>query len=272
MRVSLSPIAAFARAHDPDRFLAALFAPPEKREAIFTLIAFNHELARAREAASHPMAALIRLQWWRDALEEARQGKPARRHEVAEPLHAAITASALDAAALEAMIDVREAEAEEAGIPTEADFVAWLRGTAGGFAYAAGLALGGSVEDAEKLRALGAAYGLAGVLRSVTAHAAQGRCLLPLDRLARAGLNAEAVISAPSAPALAALCAEMAAEGLEALRSAPRDVPKGLIAPALLAVLAGRDLRRIAAGKAVPAPRGVVDRGAVIWAGWRGRV
>ena len=270
--VSLSPIAAFARAHDPDRFLAALFAPPERREAIFTLIAFNHELARAREAASHPMAALIRLQWWRDAVEEALAGKQARRHEVAEPLHAALTAGSLDPAALGAMIDAREAEAEEAGIPTEADFVTWLRGTAGGFAYAAGLALGGNAEDAEKLRALGAAYGLAGVLRSVAAHAAQGRCLLPGDRLAAAGLNAEAVISAPMAPALSALCAEMAAEGLEALRTAPRDVPKGLMAAGLLAVLAGRDLRRLAAGKVVPMPRGVVDRVAVIWAGWRGRV
>jgi phytoene synthase len=270
--VSLSPIAAFARAHDPDRFLAALFAPPERREAIFTLIAFNHELARAREAASNPIAALIRLQWWRDALEEARVGKQARRHEVAAPLHAAITAGSLDPAALGAMIDAREAEAEEAGIPTEVDFVAWLRGTAGGFAYAAGLALGGSVADAEKLRALGAAYGLAGVLRSVTAHAAQGRCLLPGDRLAAAGLSAEAVISAPMAPALAALCAEMAAEGVEALRTAPRDVPKGRVAPALLAVLAARDLRRLAAGKVVAMPRGVADRVAVIWAGWRGRV
>jgi phytoene synthase len=261
-----------ARAHDPDRFLAALFAPPERREAIFTLIAFNHELARAREAASHPMAALIRLQWWRDALEEARTGKPARRHEVAEPLHAAITAGALDAAALEAMIDAREAEAEEAGILTEADFVTWLRGTAGSFAYAAGLALGGSAEEAEKLRALGAAYGLAGVLRSVAAHAAQGRCLLPLDRLARAGLNAEAVISAPGQPALAALCAEMAAEGLEALRAAPRDVPKALMAAALPVVLVARDLRQLVAGKVVPTPRGMVDRVAVIWAGWRGRL
>jgi phytoene synthase len=270
--VSLSPIAAFARAHDPDRFLAALFAPPERREAIFTLIAFNHELARAREAASHPMAALIRLQWWRDALEEALAGKPARRHEVAEPLHAALTAGSLDPTALGAMIDAREAETDEAGIPTEADFVAWLRGTAGGFAYAAGLALGGSAEEAEKLRALGAAYGLAGVLRSVVAHAAQGRCLLPGDRLAAAGLNAEAVISAPTQPALLALCAEMAAEGLEALRTAPRDVPKGLMAAGLLAVLAARDLRRLAAGKLVAMPRGVADRVAVIWAGWRGRV
>jgi phytoene synthase len=80
----------------------------------------------------------------------------------------------------------------------------------------------------------------AGVLRCVAAHAAQGRCLLPLDRLATAGLNAEAVISAPTAPALAALRAELATEGLEALRIAPRDVPKGLMAASLLAVLAGR--------------------------------
>ena len=97
-------------------------------------------------------------------------------------------------------------------------------------------------------------------------------CLLPGDRLAAAGLNAEAVISAPMAPALSELCAEMAAEGLEALRTAPRDVPKALIAAALPVVLAARDLRRLAEGKEVPAPRGVVDRVAVIWAGWRGRV
>ncbi|MCA3390647.1 MAG: hypothetical protein INF47_00365, partial [Roseomonas sp.] len=68
------------------------------------------------------------------------------------------------------------------------------------------------------------------------------------------------------------LCAEMAAEGLEALRTAPRDVPKGLIAAALPIVLAARDLRRLAEGKVVTMPRGVADRGAVIWAGWRGRV
>ena len=46
---TLSPMGDFARAHDPDRFLCALFAPADRREALFVLIAFNHELARARE-------------------------------------------------------------------------------------------------------------------------------------------------------------------------------------------------------------------------------
>jgi phytoene synthase len=243
-------LAGFARAHDPDRFLCALFAPAARRGAIFALIAFNHELARAREATTNPVAALIRLQWWRDAVEEAAAGKPARRHEVATPLAAAIQAGLLDPAGLLAMADAREAEAEEDGLATEAAFVAWLRGTAGGWS--------------------GAAYGLAGVLRSVPAHAAQGRCLLPRDRLHAAGLAAEAVVADPAAPALRALVADMAAEGLAALEGARRDIPAGAIAAALPVVLAARDLKRLAAGRPVPAPRGFGDRAAVVWAGLRG--
>jgi len=269
--VSLSAIGAFARRHDPDRFLCALFAPAPAREALFSLIAFNHELARAREVASNPLAAMIRLQWWRDAVEEARAGRPARRHEVAAPLHEAIRTGALDAAALLAMIDAREAETQEA-IATEQDFVAWLRGTAGGWSAVAGATLGAGWEACEVLRGLGAAYGLAGVLRSVAAHAAQGRCLLPLDRLAAAGLSPEQVIAAPASAPLSALVREMAAEGLTALAAARRDVPEGAIAAALPAILARRDLRCLARGGGTAGGRGFGDRLAVAWSGLRRRI
>jgi phytoene synthase len=269
--VSLSPIGAFARRHDPDRFLCALFAPAPAREALFSLIAFNHELARAREVASNPLAAMIRLQWWRDAVEEARAGRPARRHEVAAPLHAAIRAGALDAAALLAMIEARETETQEA-IATEQDFVAWLRGTAGGWSAVAGATLGAGWEACEVLRGLGAAYGLAGVLRSVAAHAAQGRCLLPLDRLAAAGLSPEQVIAAPASAPLSALVREMAAEGLTALAAARRDVPEGAIAAALPAILARRDLQCLARGGGTAGGRGFGDRLAVTWSGLRRRI
>jgi phytoene synthase len=59
---------------------------------------------------------------------------------------------------------------------------------------------------------------------------------------------------------------------LAALDGARRDVPRGAVAAALPAVLAARDLRRLAAGREVPAPRGVADRLAVMGAGLRGRV
>ncbi len=266
----LSPIAAFARAHDPDRFLCALFAPAAQREALFALIGFNHELARAREAARTPLIALMRLQWWRDAVADAAAGKPPRRHEVAGPLHAAITAGQLDAEALTAMADAREAEAEEEGIPTEAAFQAYLRGTAGGLAVAAGRLLGVAGPALAGLQEVGAAYGLAGVLRNLPALAGQGRCLLPADVLAAHGLTAEAVVAAPgeARPVVAAL----ASAGLGRAVALRPAVPRGAVAAALPLVLARRDLRRLAAGREVPPVRGLGDRLAVMTAGLVGRV
>src|ERR1700744_5704619 len=100
-------IAALVHRYDPDRFLTALFAPPAKRDALLTLYAFNHELARAREVASEPPLALIRLQWWREVVE----GEP-KRHEVASPLSSLLAAGALDPADLLPIIAARETEAE----------------------------------------------------------------------------------------------------------------------------------------------------------------
>ena len=132
----LSPLGAIVRRHDPDRFLTTLFAPPNKREALFLLYAFNHELARAREVTSEPTLALIRLHWWREVVEGT-----SRRHEVAGPLGTALDAGVFDPADLLAMIDGREAEAEPS-IATLADFRAYVLATAGGLAVAAGRLLG----------------------------------------------------------------------------------------------------------------------------------
>ncbi|GGC47441.1 hypothetical protein GCM10011504_27340 [Siccirubricoccus deserti] len=271
----LEGVAGFARRHDPDRFLCAIFAPQAARETLFALIAFNHELARAREAAKTPLIALMRLQWWRDVVEDAAAGKPARRHEVAAPLHAAIRAGAFDADRLLAMVDAREAEAEEEGIPTTAAFAAYLRGTAGGFAVAAGWLLGAPPAVLPALQDAGAAYGLAGVLRSVPALAARGRCLLPLDALAAEGLAPEAVMAAPTAAAVRRVVASLARPALDTLpglRQRLRGLPRGALAAALPLVLARRDLRRLAAGRTVPAERGFGDRAAVALAGLLGRV
>lgn len=270
MPEAASPLADFVRRHDPDRFLCALFAPAAKRDALLALTAYNHELARAREAATNPIAAQIRLQWWRDVVEEAAARAPARRHEVAGPLAAAIAVGELDTGDLIAMADAREAETEEA-IPSRGALIAYLRGSSGGWAVAAGRLLGAPDAVLPALQTLGAAYGMAGILRSVPAHAAQGRCLLPLDALEEAGLSAEAVMAEPAAglPVAQALAAEGVAL-LEAGRATP--IPRSAIAAALPAVLAARDLRRVGRMAGRPCPRGFADRMAVTLAGLRGRI
>jgi 15-cis-phytoene synthase len=253
-------IAALVRRHDSDRFLTALFAPPQKRDALLTLYAFNHELARAREAVSEPALALIRLQWWREVVEGAR-----RRHDVAEPLAAAIDAGELHRADLLALIDAREIEAEPA-IDTLQAWRAYLLGNAGGLAVAAGRLL--RAPNPEVVRPLGAAYGVAGLLRSVPAHSRQGRCMLPRDVLAEHGLTCEQVIATPAATAVEAVVRHMAREGLGMLDGST-PLPRQAIAAALPAVLARRDLRR---APAFPLHRGLGDRLAVMLAGSIGRI
>jgi phytoene synthase len=258
----LDPLAELVRRHDPDRFLTALFAPEDRRPALFTLYAFNHELARAREVASEPMLALIRLQWWREVV----QGE-ARRHEVATPLSQAIAEGALDRDDLLALIDARETEAEPA-IPTLDAWRDFLLRGAGGLAVAAGRLLG--APEPERLRPLGAAYGVAGMLRSVGALAAQRRCLLPADVLGAHGLLPEGVVLNPADPALPGALRELAREGERLLAQGKGlRLPRFALAAALPAVLARRDLRR---GSTLPGPRGFGDRLAVTLAGITGRL
>jgi len=240
------------RRADPDRYLACLFAPARHRAALITLYLFNHELARAREAASEPGLALIRLQWWREVVEGAE-----RAHEVAAPLAAALRAGALHAPDLLAMIEAREQEAE-GDMPTFDSWRAWLTLGAGSVAVASGRALGASGETLQRLRVLGAGYGAAGILRSISAMARQQRCLLPLDTLEQAGLTPHEVIADPALPALAPVRARLAGEGLALLGTA-RRMPRAVIAAALPAVLARRDLARQGLG----GPRGLGDRLAV---------
>ena len=244
-------LAEMVRRHDPDRFFCALFAPAAARDALFTLYAYNHELARAREVASDPTLALIRLQWWREVIE----GAP-RRHEVATPL-AALIAGGLEGAPLLAMIETREAQVE--GPPDTLDaFMAQMRAGPGALAAASGAVLGADAAARARLVDLGAAYGIAGTLRSVGALAAQDRCLLPLDVLAAAGLSPEAAIASPDA-ALAAVGPGLTRAARDLL-AAPQWLHRAVRAAALPAVLAQRDLARAP----LATPRGLGDRLSVL--------
>lgn len=247
-----------ARSHDPDRFLCALFAPPARRESLFLLIALNHELARAREVTSQPMLALIRLQWWREVVEGVRKS-----HEVATPLSTLLGTGLLDPAELLALIDARETETEE--IATLADWRSYALAGAGGLALAAGRVLGAANQVG--LRYLGAAYGVAGMLRSVPALAARGRCLLPVDVLAAHGQSAQSLARVPAAT-LQPPIATLAAVGQDFLAEARlHPVPRAARPAALPGVLARRDLRH----PGETAPRGLGDRLAVLAAMATGR-
>lgn len=255
----MSRVAELVRRNDPDRFFTGLFAPAEARETLFTLYAFNAELARARDVAREPVVALMRLQWWREVVEGAR-----RAHEVAGPLRSALDRGELQASDLSEMISAREVETEPE-IATTGEWLDYLRGTAGALAVAAARLLGDA--EPERLKDPGTAYGVAGALRNIPFQAVRQRCLLPVDCLAQHGLAPADVVADPKGPTLAAVTRDLAEVGQQLLRQPPK-LPRQSLAAGLPAVLARRDLARLPA----PAERGTADRIAVLAAWLTGRL
>jgi phytoene synthase len=234
MQSALQSVEALVRRHDPDRFLTILFAPADKRSVLCTLYAFNHELARAHEVAREPGLALIRLQWWREVVEGEK-----RPHEVAKPLAEALEAGLLPRADLLAMIEAREADVEPA--PTLAALLDRMALGPGSLAAAAGTILGATPDERAILRRLGAGTGLSGLLRNLAPYARLGRCQIPIEILARRGLTAADIIADPQAATQAR--DELAREA-ERLLGRPQRLRRSILAAALPAVLARRDLHR----------------------------
>ncbi len=230
-----------AREADPDRSIAALFAPREARAGLFALYAFNAELARVAEQVSEAPLGAIRLQWWREAIECAASGE-ATGHPIADAVGDMVgaggpTRERVSRERVAALIDARHFDVETKIMPDGAALDAYLHDTAGAlFALAAEIAgakgasvKGASVEQAA--RAAGTAYGLTGLMRALPVHAARGLVFLPADALRHYGTSPEQVLAGKTSDGLGELLAALRAKAKEALRMAERLIG-GLEAPA----------------------------------------
>ena len=175
----LSDCARQVRRYDNDRYLTALFAPPDRREALFALAAFNLEIAKIAEVVSEPMLGEMRLQWWREVIDEIAAGR-ARKHEVVEPLAAAASRFDLPVAVLQPLIDARAFDLEGRAPRDLAELEAYAEATTAPLNRLAFQVLGVSGDPAEQVAAdLGRATALTGLLRAIPFHARQRRVYLP---------------------------------------------------------------------------------------------
>ena len=70
---------------DEDRWLATRYADGAGRERLVAIYLMNQELQRALQARE-AMIGKIRMQWWRETLEQVGGARPVRRHDLAEEL------------------------------------------------------------------------------------------------------------------------------------------------------------------------------------------
>ncbi len=227
----MDALEAIIRTSDPDRYIASLFAPTAKRPLLHALYALNHELAHIGEAVREPMMAEIRLQWWRDALAEARAGHP-RGHDVLQGMAEVFAKAQVPPEMLDAMIDARVLDV---GVEVFADMAAlesYADATSGNLMRIAGRILGEPAD--EMAREAGAAYALAGILRAVPFHAARRKLFLPRDLLKAHGLDAEDVFAGREIPKIKRVFEAIAMHAREHLAKARRLAKPGASLAAFL--------------------------------------
>lgn len=163
--------AALVERGDPARFRAAMAAKPGARAVLFPIYAMALEVARAPWVTQEPMIAEMRLQWWRDVLEEIAEGRDVRRHEVTTPLAAGLTKAGAEA--LDGLVEARRWDIYKDPFEDAAEMTSYLERTAGALLFAASDALGKS--DARACADAGYAAGLARFLQAIPDLQAQKR-------------------------------------------------------------------------------------------------
>jgi len=244
-RDGLSPSGNLVRQHDRDRFQTALFAPADRREALFALYAFNYEIARIREAVREEMLGRIRLQWWREAVEAAYAGRPPRRHDTVEALGEAIDRYDLTQAHFETLIEAREADLAGTPPPTLAALEDYCEASSGRLVQLASEALDFRGEAASAVSCgVGIAYALAGLLRAMPYHAAEGRSYLP-DEFAVDPADYRKRLPTTGLRRAVAAIAGAAERHLTAARAHHRAIPRSARAAFRPATIASRYLRKL---------------------------
>ena len=169
--MSFEACAALVERADPDRFRATMAAPVAARRVLFPLYAFNVEVTRAPWVTQEPMIAEMRLQWWRDALEEITGGRPARKHEVVDALAETLDAEA--ATTLDGLIAARRWDVYPDAFEDSGHLRDYIDATSGHLMWTAARLLGKAAE--RTVRDFAFASGVAQLLRAVPELEDRGR-------------------------------------------------------------------------------------------------
>ncbi|RKQ73018.1 phytoene/squalene synthase family protein [Oceanibaculum indicum] len=245
---ALSYCAQEVRRHDPERFLTCLFAPADRREALFALYAFNQEVAKTRAIVSEPLLGEIRLTWWREAIAEIYEGTP-RQHAVVQALAEAVQAYSLPRAPFDRLIEARGQDLQPEPPADLQALLDYADGTAGTLTDLCLSALGGVEQQAGIARAAGTAVALTGLLRALPFHAREHWVNLPASLMEQHGVGLRELYDLKPGAGLNRVVesvADSARAHLVEARSLRRHVPKRALAALLPLTLAEGHLKRLA--------------------------
>lgn len=249
MAAQLSHCAEQARQYDRDRFLCCLFASSERRESLFALLAFNHEIAKIRDVVSESLLGELRLQWWDDAIEtiltDGADLPRLRGNLVLDGLADAILRWGLSRSYFSQLIDGRRHDLSDESFVDSAALIAYAEETSASLSLLMSEVLVADSPPLNELqpqaieiavRNMGIGWALLGQIRAIPYRLESGRVGLPLTALHDAGIEADMPVAEIRGERLSVAVQPVAtlaeAHFMEA-RRVRDDVPR-LVLPALL--------------------------------------
>ena len=220
--MSISACAELVKRADPVRFRAAMTAPTDKRAGLFALYAFNVEISRIPWSVADPMLAEIRLQYWRDQLATAYEGRVVDPHPVMTEVANQIATDIWPQGDLDDLISARLWDITAEPFASQTAFDGYLRQTGGQIMSLAIKTLDPGFAEPETARAFGQAAALATFLTALSRFAALGRAPLPDDD--------------PQT------LAKLASEALSQLQTSGKDLRQPRLKPALLTASEARPI------------------------------
>ncbi|KAM9626375.1 NADH dehydrogenase (ubiquinone) complex I, assembly factor 6 isoform 2-T2 [Trichechus inunguis] len=179
------------RKRDYEGYLCSLLLPAESRSAAFALRAFNVELAQVKDSVSEKTIGLMRMQFWKNTVEDIYCDNPPQQP-VAIELWKAIKRHNLTKRWLMKIIDEREKNLDDKAYRNIQELETYAENTQSSLLYLTLEILG--VKDLHADHAashIGKAQGIVTCLRAAPYHGSRRKVFLPMDIFMLHGVSQE---------------------------------------------------------------------------------
>ncbi|RKP26961.1 isoprenoid synthase domain-containing protein [Syncephalis pseudoplumigaleata] len=236
------------RKHDYDHYLCGLLYPRNVRDGYWALRSLFIELSLIRDVVSESHIGQMRLQFWRDAIEQLFSGGPPRQHPVLVAIAHTLTASmahggkpAVSASWIKRIISEREKDLVQPFYRTVADLENYAEATHASAIYLQLELLGiRSVAADHTASHIGKSYGIVTLLRATPYHASKRVSYLPSELFAKHGASEEDMFrQGPSAKGINDVVYDLASTAHGHLEIANKHIEEDkLPSPSITAMLA----------------------------------
>lgn len=172
--------------NDYDRYISTLLAPKAKIEDILAILEFNIEIASVKNRVSEKMIGLIRLEWWREAIDEIYdEAKTPRNHIIVNKLSELCSKYNFNREDFELILAARENDLEEKPFNTEEAFCEYAVNTSLSLNHLIAVILDVNLNEDEQLdyliKSYSKAWAVLVILFSANKNFSKGRNVLPLN-------------------------------------------------------------------------------------------